>query len=425
MHDAAVAVARVLLDAGYESYFAGGCVRDRLLGGVPDDYDIATAARPDDVRRLFPKAQGVGESFGVMLVRHGGHEFEIATFRNDGEYADGRRPNDVRFSDAREDAFRRDFTINGLFEEPSTGRVVDFVDGQSDLTNRVIRAIGNPNDRFAEDHLRLLRGVRFAARFGFALETATAAAMREHAGKLAVIARERIGGEVRRMLEHPTRVAAVQLLEEQGLDAPTLREPARVSPSLARLVRLEGAVAGDLSDVGLLDRTVPVAAALAAWALDRHGPNVGESVIHGWREALLLSNRESVETLATLAALARVRHWSELRESARKRWAASPMASWAQTLFAVESPCGADNLVRWRRQTDPATIAPPPLLTGDHLIRAGFAPGPQFRELLDAAYDAQLEGRVGNAADALELVRSSAGGPSESTANPRPDPSQG
>lgn len=436
LRDAAVAVAQVLLRAGFEAYFAGGCVRDRLLGGVPDDYDIATAARPEEVRRLFPRAHGVGECFGVMLVRHGGHEFEIATFRNDGHYADGRRPSEVRFADAREDAFRRDFTVNGLFEEPLTGEIVDFVGGRRDLESRLVRAIGDPEARFAEDHLRLLRGVRFAARFGFVIEEGTAAAMRRHAPKLALIARERIGGEIRRMLEHPTRVDAVRILEGLGLDEATLRDGiVSGGGSRPRLAGLAEAADGDLEALGLSDRTVPVAAALAAWLLDRRdgdrrdgdrragngqggdrqggdppggSPSAGgepaDSAVAAWRDALLLSNREVADLQATLAGVDRLREWGTLGEAGRKRWAAAPMASWAQAIVAAVDRERAESVISWRRTTDPSSIAPTPLVTGDDLIRAGFTPGPRFRPWLDQVYDAQLEGRVRTAPDALAFA---------------------
>ena len=164
LRDAACAVADGLVRAGYEAYFAGGCVRDRLLGREVNDYDIATSARPDEVKAVYPKARGVGEAFGVMLVRHGGHTFEVATFREDGPYHDGRRPSEVTYSTARRDAERRDFTINGLFEVPHTGEITDFVGGRDDLAAKLVRAVGDPEARIREDRLRMLRATRFAAR---------------------------------------------------------------------------------------------------------------------------------------------------------------------------------------------------------------------------------------------------------------------
>lgn len=414
LHQAAVEVATALIERGHEAYFAGGCVRDRLLGGEPDDYDIATSARPEEVRAVFPLAQGVGESFGVMLVRYGGQVFEIATFRTDGDYADGRRPDEVRFTTAAEDAMRRDFTINGLFQHPVTDEIVDFVRGESDLRQGIIRAIGDPDARFSEDHLRLLRGIRFAARLGFALDPATSEAIRRHAPKLARIARERIGGELRRMLEAPSRLQAIRLVESHGLDAPMLGEPARLTQGgsadapLSHLAALSAAAApGEVPAAVPVHGDVPVHVGLAAWALDRSGDRHDGAVAAAerWREALLLSNRETTECAATLAATETARQWDSMAVARRKRWAAGPQARWALLLVGVQSGEVARRIEAWLAETDPASIAPTPFLSGDHLIAAGFAPGPAFREWLDGAYDAQLEGRVTSREGAIEFVR--------------------
>src|SRR5919199_235347 len=179
--DDALAVLRRLRDAGHVAYFAGGCVRDLLLGLEPKDYDVATDAPPQRVRELFGNTQAVGQAFGVILVRHRRSQVEVATFRSDGAYLDGRRPSEVRFTTAEEDAQRRDFTINGLFSDPTEGRIIDYVGGQEDLKNKLLRAIGDPDRRFEEDHLRLLRAVRFAARFGLDIEPHTSDAIRSHA----------------------------------------------------------------------------------------------------------------------------------------------------------------------------------------------------------------------------------------------------
>ena len=185
--DAAVEVARALAAGGFRALFAGGCVRDALMGREPVDFDIATDARPDEIKSVFPKARGVGEAFGVMLVRHRGHTFEVATFRKDGPYHDGRRPSEVLFADEREDAARRDFTVNGIFAEPESGEPVDYVEGRSDIERRLIRAIGDPHARIREDRLRMLRAVRFAARLGFEIDGSTAAAIRAHASELLAV----------------------------------------------------------------------------------------------------------------------------------------------------------------------------------------------------------------------------------------------
>ena len=202
--DDAVTVVGTLRAAGHVAYFAGGCVRDTLLGRVPKDYDVATDAPPDRVRRLFRNTQAVGAAFGVVLVRVRRTPIEVATFRTDGAYTDGRRPDSVRFATAEEDAKRRDFTINGLFLDPMTNEVIDHVGGRADLDAKLIRAIANPDERFAEDHLRLLRAIRFAARLGFEIEPATADAIRRHAGELSRISPERVTDELRRILCSPS-----------------------------------------------------------------------------------------------------------------------------------------------------------------------------------------------------------------------------
>jgi poly(A) polymerase len=256
LREAAVEVVRRLAATGHVAYFAGGCVRDRLLGLAATDYDIATDARPDDVLRVFPRAQNVGQSFGVSLVRLGGHMIQVATFRTDGVYSDGRHPDEVTFSDAQHDAGRRDFTINGLFENPLTDEVIDYVGGRADLASKVVRAIGDAHARLREDQLRTLRAVRFAARFGFSIEPETADAIRASASELKGVSRERIGQEVRRMLADPNRAVAAWEMQYLGLDEAVLGEENRqVAPT--RLGRLP-----DHADFPT---------ALAAWLLDRRG----------------------------------------------------------------------------------------------------------------------------------------------------------
>ncbi|MGL4463910.1 MAG: CCA tRNA nucleotidyltransferase, partial [Planctomycetia bacterium] len=222
----AVDVVRRLRAAGFEALWAGGCVRDLLLGLEPKDYDVASSARPSDVAALFRKTVAVGESFGVVRVvgprpiaDGPALEVEVAAFRSDGVYTDGRRPDAVVYSDPREDALRRDFTINGLFLDPETGRIDDYVGGRADLAAGVVRAVGDPVARFTEDKLRLLRAVRFAARFGFALDERSAAAVKAMAGQLRVVSPERILMEARAMLEPPTRLAALDRLVDLGLFA--------------------------------------------------------------------------------------------------------------------------------------------------------------------------------------------------------------
>lgn len=400
--EAVSAIAARLREAGHVAYLAGGCVRDRLLGLDPDEFDLATDARPEEIQRLFPGSRGVGESFGVVIVRRDRHVFDVATFRSEGAYLDGRRPSSVTFTDARHDALRRDFTINGLFEDPATGEVIDFVGGRADLEARRLRAIGDPDARFAEDHLRLLRGVRFAARHGLEIDGPTRAAMRRDAPRLAAIARERIGIEIRKMLAHPSRVRAVHELEELGLDGPALGGEA-LRRSGHRLERLPAGA-----------DAVP---ALAAWLLDRAGADASAEVpaatIGRVREALTLSNDETQGLEAILRRRRELleRPWAGRSVAERKRFLAAAGSGAAIGLLEHDRPGLEAEVDGWRASIPHDQLFPPPLVTGDDLVRLGHRPGPRFRTLLDTVYDAQLEGRVRDRDEAIGLLaRAAAGG---------------
>ena len=445
--EAAREVAAALVVAGYEALFAGGCVRDRLLGREPDDFDIATDATPDAIRAVFPKARGVGEAFGVMLVRHRRHTFEVATFREDGPYHDGRRPSEVRFSDARGDAMRRDFTVNGLFERPATGEVIDFVGGEADLRAGVLRAIGDPHARIREDRLRMLRAVRFAARLGFAIDDGTAAAIRDHAGELAAVSPERVGDELRRMLAHPARARAARLVEELGLDGAVFGERGgergaeRGGERGRRLAALDDARLA----VAASAETGPWLAPLAAWWLDRversglstgsttgsatatatdagagasTDPAVGwpsaearAAAIDGFRARLVLSNHETDRLAAilarrdeVLAASAGTDGFAGVPVARRKRLFASAGFDEALLVTAPEAPEAIATLRTLADRELPDRRLPPPILDGNALIAAGMRPGPAFKRWLDLALDAQLEGRLSSVAEALELI---------------------
>lgn len=406
LRDAARAVAAGLSGAGYEAYFAGGCVRDRLLGREVKDYDIATSARPEEVKAIFPKARGVGEAFGVMLVRHGGHTFEVATFREDGPYRDGRRPSEVTYSSARRDAERRDFTINGLFEDPATGEVIDFVGGRADIAARVIRAIGDAHLRIGEDRLRMLRAARFAARYGFEIEPATLAAIGAHAHELASVSAERVGQEVREMLAHPNRARAADLVEATGLDSAVFGARGRRTGR-----RLESLGAG-----------LPVGGwttALAAWVLDR--TNAGDDAaerpgprpprdgiaapVAELRNRLVLSNEETAALASVLDARAELlAGFESLGIAARARLIARPGFDPAVALVAAIDPVFGARLAELADRELPSRALPEPLLDGGALIEAGYRPGPRFKEWLDLAMDAQLEGRVATREEALRLI---------------------
>jgi tRNA nucleotidyltransferase/poly(A) polymerase len=390
--EAAIHVVRVLVESGHVAYFAGGCVRDRLMGWEPADYDVATDARPDDVRRLFRQAHSVGEAFGVMLVRHRGHVVEVATFRTDGIYSDGRRPDAVTFCDARHDALRRDFTINGLFEDPLADRIIDHVGGQADLKAKIIRAIGDPEARLREDRLRMLRAVRFAARFEFSIDADTAASIRRGAGGLDGVSRERIGQEVRRMLSHRTRAAAATEMQYLELDRPVLGEESRkVTP--ARLGRLAEAEA--------------YPTALAAWLLDRHPVGSDqEAVVARWAERLVLSNAERGDLhLGLEVHRVLCRDWGRLGVARQKRLAASGPFRAGLALVAAEDREASLRIAVRVEDLARGGLAPAPLIDGSDLIALGLSPGPLFKEVLDAVYDAQLEGSVVDQGSALALAR--------------------
>ena len=393
---AAAWVARRLREAGFRALFAGGCVRDTLLGLEAADYDVATDASPEEVRGVFPRAIGVGESFGVMLVRHGGRSVEVATFRADGSYADGRRPEGVRFTDDREDALRRDFTVNGMFEDPESGEVIDHVGGRADLEARVLRAIGVPDERMREDRLRTLRAARFAARFSLAVDPATEAAVRRFAGDLAAVSRERIGNEVRRMLSHPTRARAASLVEDLGLAAAVLLEPPAVP---------------DLSILAALPPGAGLEESLAAWMLGRPGPGGGPDLSaarqRAWRDALVLSNGESDLLAAILLQLRRIpSEWPSADRAGRKRLAAAAGFRGALAILRAAGNPAADAVAADLPPLEAEGLSPAPFVTGDDLVALGMSPGPAFRPLLDRAYDLQLNGTVRDRAAALVAVRS-------------------
>lgn len=381
---------------GFESLFAGGCVRDRLLGLEPREYDIATSATPEEVKRAFPRAIGVGESFGVMLLRSGGTTFEIATFRTDGGYLDGRHPTEVRFGGAEEDAKRRDFTINGLFERPDSGEVVDFVGGRSDLEARLLRAIGDPAARLAEDRLRALRAVRFAARFELAVDPATETAILALDGDLLGVSRERLGQELRRMFGSPHRSRAAALLEGWRLDRVLLGSR------------------GDSTDrirLAALPQDASPMAALAAWLLDRGEAADPLEMAERRQIGLGLSNAERDELAGVLRSVASLREeWGGAGIARRRRLGMEPGFDPAVAIREAEAP-GEGRSARAFLEGFGPERSPERLVRGRDLIEAGLEPGPRFGALLDAAYDAQLEGRLHSRSEAIEFVRSLGRGP--------------
>lgn len=394
LREAATNVARKLSDAGYTAYFAGGCVRDKLMGNEPLDYDIATNARPEQVCELFERTQLVGEAFGVVLVSTLGYQFEVATFRTDGVYSDGRHPQSVTYSDAEHDAQRRDFTINGLFEDPLTGKVIDYVNGQRDLSAKHLKAIGDPQERFLEDRLRMLRAVRFAARFGFTIDEQTAEAIRAAASDISGVSRERIGQELKRMLSHPNRGVAVWELQYLGLDATVLgEENLTVAPTR----------------VGRLPDNAPYPTALAAWLLDRGESSQASHHVtsRNWGAKLMLSNSDQQDftrCLSTYQML--ITDWPKAGVAAQKRHASTDVFTQALMILQTVEP---ETFVDIRQRVDflaQSGLSPDPFISGDDLMALGMTPGPDFKTVLESVYDSQLEGNISDKKTALALAES-------------------
>ena len=399
----AVRVVRTLREAGHAALFAGGCVRDELLGHRPTDYDVVTDATPDRVAELFPRTNLVGAAFGVVLVRHGpGRMTEVATFRTDADYSDRRRPDSVVFSTPEEDAKRRDFTINAIFLDPLVpdleSGVIDHVGGRRDLTRGLVRAVGDPDRRLAEDHLRALRAVRFTCRLGFRLERRTGEAIERHARELAGVSRERVGEELRRTLAHTAAARAINLIHRLGLDGPVL-ETDPLGPIPLPMSRRAA-------------RHRSFIASLAAWLLDRGldpaSPSEIESAVSGARAALCLSNKERDALRGGLVCFTALReNWDGLSVAERKRAMARPGFPEGFRLVA-----SADRARGWAlmRQFEALAaigggIRPEPYITGEDLIGLGVRPGPGFQKWLDRLYDAQIEGQLVTREDAIRRAR--------------------
>ena len=429
--EAATDLAARLAEAGQEALFAGGCVRDRLLGREPKDYDIATSATPRQILSLFPGANEVGAHFGVIIVRHGGHQIEIATFRTDGSYRDGRRPESVTFATAEEDARRRDFTINGLFENPATGEIIDHVGGRADLEARRLRAIGDPAARFAEDSLRLLRAVRFATVLGFEIESETWRAVRDHADGLARISPERIRDEFSRLLTAPARARGLELLVDSGL----IRH---VVPEVLDLIGCDQPPQwhpeGDVYThtrimLELLEPDAPLELCLAVLLHDIAKPptrtwddEVGRIRFNGHdalgatmaREILrrLKYPNKVIDDVAFMVSRhMRFMNVQDMRVAKLKRFMSAPTFPRELELHRVD--CASSNgftdnyefLLAKRDEFAREPLVPPPLITGKDLIDLGLPPGPGFKQILEDAQTEQLEGRLAHREEALEWLR--------------------
>ena len=445
-YEAALGIATRLREMGYAAYFAGGCVRDLLLGVTPHDFDVATAAPPDLVQAAFPRTEAVGAHFGVVLVIDDidGERTatEVATFRCDGAYSDGRRPDAVRFSlDAREDVLRRDFTINGLLLDVIAydagdrleSCVLDFVGGRVDLEQKLVRAIGDPSVRFAEDKLRMLRAVRFAARLGFAIEPRTMAAMQAQAAGIAQVSAERVRDELTKILTEGAARRGFELLDESGL----LPE---VLPEVARMKGVEQPPQyhpeGDVwvHTLLLLDHLPKGASPTLAWGMLLHDvgkpatftppdPNkpgdrirfnghveVGVAVAREILSRLRFSNEDAAQILELIKHHMQFGDVTKMKKSTLKRFLRLPKFDEHLALHRADclSSHGAMGMYEFAKQhyeeLDEEQLKPKLLITGEDLIAAGYRPGPRFKTMLEAVEDAQLEGTITTREDALRLV---------------------
>jgi poly(A) polymerase len=444
--EAARVIIKTLRAAGHQAYLAGGCVRDLLLDRSPSDYDIATSATPDLVLDMFPRTFAVGAHFGVVLVApesaNAGFVTEVATFRSDGAYSDGRHPDAVRYTtSAEEDVKRRDFTINGLLLDPLQNTdnlraaVLDYAGGVADLDAGVLRAIGRAEQRFAEDHLRMLRAVRFAARFDFEIEANTKRAIRFLAAQIHAVSHERVRDELTKMLTEGRARRAFELLDETAL----LHE---VLPEIERMKGVEQPPhyhpEGDVwtHTLMLLEQLEPGCSMTLAWGALLHdvgkpptfrvAPDrirfdghveVGAAMAAEICRRFRFSNDESRQVLALVQNHMRFADVERMRVSTLKRFFRLEDFAEHLALHRMDATASNRNLHYWqfahdRWQSMPEeTVRPQPLITGRELIAAGYRPGAQFREMLDAAEDAQLEGSITTAEDALRFVREKFGVP--------------
>lgn len=457
--DFAISIVRVLRERGRQAYLVGGCVRDLLLGREPADYDVATDATPEQVMRIFPQAYAVGAQFGVVLVPAPQHDaiaevsaachpeggsdeesgftvtqshhnglIEVATFRSDIGYSDGRHPDEVRFTnDPRQDVQRRDFTINGMMLDPLTNEIRDYVGGQEDLKAGVIRAIGTPELRFTEDKLRMLRAVRFASRFGYTIEPATFAAIQKLAPHLDQVSRERVRDELTRMLTEGRARQAFLLLDRTGLLHEVLPEieamkgveqPPEFHPEgdvfVHTLMLLENlphpcppalAWGALLHDVG----KPPTFRIAERIRFDNH-VDIGVKMAEEICRRLRFSRDDTDQILALVDNHMRFAHAMQMSESTFKKFVRMPHFDQHLELHRLDCTASHGDLTTYNFTREkiasipPEAVRPRPLVTGDDLIAAGYHPGPQFKQILGAVEDGQLDGRLHNSAEAMEFV---------------------
>jgi poly(A) polymerase len=430
MEAAAHDIVRRLRAAGHVAYYAGGSVRDLLRGQVPKDIDVATNARPEDVQKIFSRTYAVGAHFGVIVVLENEFQFEVATFRSDGAYLDGRRPVEVHFASAEEDAARRDFTINGMFFDPEAGEVIDFVNGRADLEARLIRAIGDPVQRFTEDRLRILRAVRFATVLGFEIDPSTWDAVLAQASSIKEISAERIREELVRIFMSPARVRGWDLLDASGLMSAILPEleamkgceqPPQFHPEgdvfkhtriMLDLLPPEASLPLVFSvlfhDIGKPPTSsVDETGRIRFNGHDRLGAEMTETIM----QRLRFSRAEIDATVEGVRQHMVFKDVPNMRVAKLKRFMARPTFTDELELHRVDCASShgmMDNYEFLRQKQEEFAnepIIPPPLVRGDDLIALGLKPGPRFGEVLEAVETRQLEGTLTSREEALEWVK--------------------
>lgn len=428
--DKALAIIRRLDGAGFHAYLAGGCVRDRVLGVAAKDYDIATDARPEVVQSLFPHTVAVGAKYGVIIVVIDGDQFEVATFRADAPYHDGRRPSSVSYGTIEEDVHRRDFTIGGLFFDPATSRVIDLVGGERDLRAGIIRAIGDPAERFAEDRLRILRAVRFAARFGFEIEPATLAAMKQHSGEIHDVSAERIGQEIVMILTEGGGACAMDLMMESGLMQAILPEvralvgceqPANFHPEgdVYRHTRIGVSMLGPgcsetlafgilLHDIAKPPCRAVIDGNVTFYGHTEQGAEMATAILERLRRSRAVQERVAYLVRDHLRLCMAPR----MRPATLKRMLAEEGFGELLELNRLDGLSSNSYLGyyhfcrRAMASLGHEQIRPPRLIGGADLIALGFEPGPRFKTILKQVEDLQLDGALATREQALEFVRS-------------------
>lgn len=425
--DAAIRIIRALEASGHRALLAGGCVRDALLGHKPKDWDIATDAPPEAVQGLFERTVAVGAQFGVVRVRMGGREFEVARFREDGAYSDGRHPDSVRPSGEEGDAKRRDFTINGMFYDVSNHRLLDYVGGRRDLDEGIIRAIGEPNLRFREDHLRMMRAVRFAARFGFRVEPATASAIEANAERIGKISPERIRDELTIILTQNNADAAFAMLDSSGLLEYVLPEVAAMK-GVAQPPEFHPE--GDVwTHVLAMLRIKRSASPTLSWGILLH--DVGKPATYTVTDRIRFNGHDKAGAAMSAEVCARLRmpkaraarifdlvanhmrfmHVEKMRKARLKRFLREPYFGELLELHRVDCLASHGNLrthefcTRKLGEIQAEALRPPRLLDGRGLMAMGYPAGPKLGEILFALEDEQLEGRISTREEAKEFAR--------------------